>query len=137
MPRKLPFRPGNEISQSYNDGLARIYRMTDVAPPGRKPELKPVFVAAVRYEEQRLGVSRFYAAQQNNVQIERVIRVPAGVSIAAQDVVVTEDGFQLDVNMVQIVPGVRPASLDLTLAATKQTRVTVISPGANLEVSAE
>lgn len=137
MPRKLPFRPGNEISQDYNDGLAKIYRMTDVAAPGYKPDLKPVFVAALRYEEQRLGVTRYYAAQQNNVQIERVIRVPAGAAIAAQDVVVTEDGFQLDVNMVQIVPGVRPASLDLTLVATKQDRITVSDSDTNLEVGAE
>ena len=134
MPGKMPFRPGNEISQTFNNGIARIYRMVDQAEPGYKPDLKPVPVATLRYEEQRLGVTRFYAAQQNNVQVEKVIRVPAGAPVAAQDVVVTEDGFQFDVNLVQTVPGVWPASLDLTLVATKQDRVSVSDPDTSLEV---
>ena len=133
MPRKLPFRPGNEISQPFNDGIASIYRLTDQAPPGYKPDLKPVFVAKLRYEEQRLGVTRYYAAQQNNVQIEKVIRVPAGAPVAAQDVVVTDYGFQFDVNLVQTVPGVRPPSLDLTLTATQHDRIAVSDPDTKLE----
>lgn len=134
MPRKMPFRPGNEISQNFNNGIATIYRMVDQAAPGYKPDLKPVYVAALRYEEQRLGVTRFYAAQQNNVQIEKVIRIPAGAPVAAQDVVVTEDGFQFDVDLVQTVPGVWPASLDLTLVATKQDRIAVSDADTSLEV---
>ena len=91
-------------------------------------------MAALRYEEQRLGVTSFYAAQQNNVQIEKVIRIPAGAPVAAQDVVVTEDGFQFDVDLVQTVPGVWPASLDLTLVATKQDRIAVSDADTSLEV---
>lgn len=133
MPRKLPFRPGNEISQSFNDGIARIYRLTDKAPPGYLPDPQPELVAALRYAEQRLGVTRYYAAQQNNVQIEKVIRIPAGAPVAAQDVVVTEDGAQFDVNLVQTVPSVWPASLDLTLTATQQKRIAVSDLDTKLE----
>ena len=124
MPRKLPFRPGNEISQSFNDGIARIYRLTDKAPPGYLPDPQPELVAALRYEEQRLGVTRYYAAQQNNVQIEKVIRIPAGAPVAAQE---------FDVNLVQTVPSVWPASLDLTLTATQQKRITVSDSDTKLE----
>lgn len=134
MPRKMPFRPGNEISQSFNSGIAKIYRLEDQAEPGYKPDLKPVYLATLRYEEQRLGVTRFYAAQQNNVQIEKVIRIPAGVPVAAQDVVITEDGVQFDVNLVQTVPGIWPASLDLTLTATKQDRIAIADADTKLEV---
>lgn len=133
MPRKLPFRPGNEISQPFNSGIAEIYRLQDQAPPGYKPDPKPVFVARLRYEEQRLGVTRYYAAKQNNVQIEKVIRIPAGAPVAAQDVVVTEDEFQFDVNLVQTVPGVRPPSLDLTLIATQHERISVSDPDTKLK----
>ena len=134
MPRKLPFRPGNEISQTFNSGIATIYRMVDQAEPGYKPDLKPVYLATLRYEEQRLGVTRFYAAQQNNIQIEKVIRVPAGVAIAAHDAVETEDGAWFEINLVQTVPGVWPASLDLTLTATEQKRVAVADANTSLEV---
>ena len=134
MPRKMPFRPGNEISQTFNSGIAQIYRLEDQAEPGYKPDLKPVYLATLRYEEQRLGVTRFYAAQQNNIQIEKVIRIPAGAPVAAQDVVVTEDGVQFDVNLVQTVPGVWPASLDLTLTATKQDRIAIADADTKLEV---
>lgn len=133
MPRKLPFRPGNEISQVFNDGVAAIYRLTDQAPPGYKPDLKPTLVARLRYEEQRLGVTRYYAAQQSNVQVEKVIRVPAGAPVAAQDVVVTDYGFQFDVNLVQTVPDVWPASLDLTLTATQHERIAVSDSDTKLE----
>ena len=70
----------------------------------------------VRYQERQLGIQRYYAGRQNQVQIERVIRVPRGVSVDTQDVAITEDGHQFRIDMVQAVIDVWPASLDLTLA---------------------
>lgn len=124
MPRKLPFRPGNEISQSFNSGVVTLYRLTDTAKPGYLPHPEPVRTAVLRYEEQRLGLTRYYAAQQNNVDVERVVRVPRGAGIAAQDIAVTEDGQEYAVDMVQTVEGVFPPCLDLTLAKVSQRRVT-------------
>lgn len=121
--RKLPFRPGNEISQSFNSGLVRIYRLKDTAKPGYLPKPEPVEVAALRYEELRLGLTRFYSAQQNNVDVERVVRVPRGPGIAARDIAVTEDGQEYSIDLVQTVDGVFPPCLDLTLAKVSQKRV--------------
>lgn len=121
--RKLPFRPGNEISQSFNSGLVRIYRLKDAAKPGYLPKPEPVEVAALRYEELRLGLTRFYSAQQNNVDVERVVRVPRGPGIAARDIAVTEDGQEYSIDLVQTVDGVFPPCLDLTLAKVSQKRV--------------
>lgn len=122
--RRLPFRPGNEISQSFNSGLVRIYRLKDTARPGYLPKPEPVEVAALRYEELRLGLTRFYAAQQSNVDVERVLRVPRGPGIAAQDRAVTEDGQEYAIDLVQTVEGVFPPCLDLTLAKVSQRRIT-------------
>lgn len=137
-PRKLPFRPGSEVTQTFNDGLVTVYRLTDEAKPGYMPKLKPVKVALLRYEERRLGLTRYYSAKQNNVQVERVVRVPKGAPIAAQDIAVTEDGQEYAVGLVQTVDGVWPPSLDLTLAKVSQKRITadgVSDSGTGNEVS--
>lgn len=123
-PRKLPFRPGNEVTQTFNDGLVTVYRLTDEAKPGYMPKPKPVKVALLRYEERRLGLTRYYSAKQNNVQVERVVRVPRGAPVAAQDIAVTEDGQEYAIDLVQTVDGVWPDSLDLTLAKVSQKRIT-------------
>lgn len=122
--RRLPFRPGNEISQSFVDGIVTLYRLTDTAKSGYRPKPEPVKVAALRYEERRLGLTRYYTARQNNVDVERVLRVPRGPGIAAQDLAVTEDGQEYAIDLVQTVEGVFPPCLDLTLAKVSQKRVT-------------
>lgn len=122
--RKTPFRPGNEISQEFNDGLVTVYRMEDTAPPGYMPKPAPKASAVLRYAEQRLGLTRYYAAKQNNVDVERVLRVPRGAPIAAQDIAVTEDGQEYSIDLIQTVDGVFPPSLDMTLAKVSQRRVT-------------
>lgn len=123
-PRKLPFRPGNDVTQTFNDGLVTVYRLTDEAKPGYMPKPKPVKVALLRYEERRLGLTRYYSAKQNNVNVKRVLRVPRGAPVAAQDIAVTEDGQEYAIDLVQTVDGVWPDSLDLTLAKVSQKRIT-------------
>lgn len=116
--RKAPFRPDNEISQSYNSGVCMVYRQTDTAAPGYAPRRRLEEKSLLRYEEQRMGLNRYYAARQVDVEAERVIRVPKGPAAAIptpQDVVKTDNGIFYRVELVQTVPGVWPASLDLTL----------------------
>lgn len=116
--RKAPFRPGNEISQSYNSGVCTVYAQRDTARPGYRPRPELKRKAFLRYEEQRMGLTRYYTARQVDVEVERVIRVPQGPAAVIpnpQDVVKTENGVFYRVDLVQIVPGVWPPSLDLTL----------------------
>ncbi len=63
-----------------------------------------------------MGIQRYYAAQQNQIQIERVIRVQRGIAVDNQNVAVTEDGHQYRIDLVQAVMDVYPPSLDITLA---------------------
>lgn len=118
--RQLPFRPGNEISQTYNSGILTVYRVSDASEPGFAPVPVLTRVARLRYEELKLGLTRYYEARQNQVQVEKVVRVPKGPSVSTQDVAVTEDGRQYRIDLVQLVDGVWPPSLDLTLAKVEQ-----------------
>lgn len=119
---KQPFRPGAEVSERYNDGWADICEITDGATAGRLPE--PVLTRKIRldYQERKLGIQRYYAAAQNQIKVERVIRVQhPPVQITSQDAAVTEDGRVYRIDLVQNAPDVWPPSLDLTLRAYTQT----------------
>ena len=120
MPWTAPYRPANEVTQAYNDGVVRIYTVTDAARPGYMPQPQATLKTTLRYEEQRLGIQRYYSGRQNQVEIERVLRVPRYGGITNQDVAVTEDGRQFRIDMVQNVTDVYPASLDITLAKIEQ-----------------
>lgn len=113
---KAPQRPGNEISQTYNDGVVVICEVKDVAKPGYAPKEELVPLYRMPYAERQMGVQRYYAAQQNQIQIERVVRIMRGVDVDSQNVAVTEDGHQYRIDLVQAVMDVYPPSLDLTLA---------------------
>lgn len=112
---KAPNRPHKAISQTFNDGAVTICTVTDSAEAGRLPVARLTKCVLLHYEERKLGITRFYAAKQNNVQLERVIRVPKGPAIDTADAAITEDGTVYEIEQVQAVSDVYPACLDLTL----------------------
>ena len=126
---KAPFRPrtDNGVTQNFGDGVVAIYSVKDVAQPGYQPKPQTTLKCKLRYEEQRLGIQRYYSGRQNQVEIERVLRVPRYGGITNQDVAVTEDGRQFRIDMVQNVTDVYPASLDITLAKIEQ-KIEVSAP---------
>lgn len=115
-----PYRPKGEISQSYHDGVVRIYALTDVGEPGRLPVVKSREKAVLRYAERRLGLQRYYAGKQNQVEVERVVRTPRRADVNSQDMAVTEDGIAYRIDLVQLVSDVYPPSMDLTLTRIDQ-----------------
>lgn len=120
---KAPFRPREEaISQSYTDGLVRIYAVTgDEARPGYQPKKELEVKGKLAFAIQRVGIQRFYQAKQNQVQINRVLRVPRGFPITNQDVaMVVGEAEQYEIYQVQTVDDVYPPSYDLTLTAVRQ-----------------
>lgn len=117
---KAPYRPSNEVTESYNDGVVTVYAVTDSAQPGYQPVEQLTEKIKLRYEEQRLGIQRYYNAMQNQIQVERVIRVPRAEQITSQDVAETEDGRRYRIDLVQTVDGVWPPSQDLTLVKYQQ-----------------
>ena len=117
---KAPNRPTHEVTQSYNDGVVTVWRLEDVAKPGYQPVKKLVPKEKLLYEERALGLSRYYAGRQNQVEIQRVIRVQYRPGVSSQDVAVTQDGRQYRIDLVQRVQDVFPPSMDLTLAKVEQ-----------------
>ena len=120
MPWKAPYRPSNEITQDYNDGLVEICTVTDAAEPGRMPVERLALKIKLCYEERSLGLQRYYSGKQNQVEVQRVIRTPRRKEVSSQDVAVTEDGVQYRIDLVQPVIGVYPPSMDLTLTRIEQ-----------------
>lgn len=125
MARKFeaPFRPqraSDRVSQPFADGLVRIYDVCDVAAPGMKPQEGLTLTLTLRYAERKLGINRYYAAKQNRVEVERVLRVPRVNGLNTQQVAITEDGRQYRIDMVQLAADVLPPSVDITLAAISQ-----------------
>lgn len=118
---KAPNRPRNEITQSYNDGVVTIYSVADVAQPGYQPQIELTEKIKLRYEERSMGLQRYYQAMQNQVQIERVLRVQRTNKITSQDVAITEDNTKYKIYMVQAVSDVYPPSIDITLSKFEQT----------------
>lgn len=119
---RAPYRPReSEISQSYNDGLVDIYRQTDSAAPGYAPNPVLTPVGTLAFAELRLGIQRYYSGRQNQVQIEKVIRVQRGFPVTSQMVaVIRGTGTQYRIDLVQTAEDVYPASWDLTLAKVAQ-----------------
>lgn len=118
-PYRAPNRERNVITQTYNDGIVRIYNAEDAADPGHMPEEKLTLKAQLLYAEQRVGISRFYTAQQYHDDVERLVRVQRAGVIANRDIAVTEDGQRYNIAMVQTVENSFPPSLDLTLTRIK------------------
>lgn len=117
---KAPNRPSHEVSQPYPDGVVTVCRVEDVAKPGFQPVKRLVPKERLLYQERSLGLSRYYAGRQNQVEIQRVIRTPYRPEVSSQDVAVTQDGQQYRIDLVQRVQDVYPPSMDLTLAKVEQ-----------------
>lgn len=117
---RAPNRPNHEITESYNDGIVNIYTVQDGAAPGYRPVPVLVLVKRMRYQERYLGINRLYSGRQNQVDIQRIVRVQKVPGVSNQNVAITEDGQQYRVDSVQDVIGAYPPSLDLTLATVEQ-----------------
>lgn len=99
---------------AYSDGVVEICTVENVAAPGGKPEDGLVKKCRLRYEARTLGMGRFYAALQNQVELSAVIRCPRRVDVSAHDVAVI-GGRQYDINLIQYPADVAPPVMDLTL----------------------
>lgn len=117
---RKPYRPSNEISQTFNDGIVTVYAVTDTAKPGYKPTPGLKKRIKLCYEERRVGIQRFFSGQQNQIKVERVLRCPATGQVSTQDIAITEAGQQYRIDLIQKVDGVYPPSVDITLTHIQQ-----------------
>lgn len=124
--RRMPNRPSNEISQTYNDGILTVYAVD----PGAVPD--PVSLdgltekAKFFYDERRLSAQRYYAGIQAQIRIDRVVRCQQTDCISPHDVIVTENGKRYSVQLVQPCYDVYPPSVDISLTVIEENFVTAI-----------
>lgn len=119
---KAPYRPRqSEISQNFNDGLLDIYTVTDGAFPGYQPKDVLTKKGTLPFEEQRVGLQRYYNAKQDQIEVEKVLRVPRGFPVNSQDVaIIRGTDTQYHIDLVQKVDDVYPPCWDLTLSKITQ-----------------
>lgn len=105
--------------ESYSDGLVSIYKVENVALPGDMPSEGLILKNSLRYHERTVGMSRYFAAMQNSIKVDSVIRCPEvrGLSEKATDILVAIpiDGYQYKVIQIQYIEDAVPASMDLSL----------------------
>ncbi len=103
-------------TQTFNDGVANIYSVSNKASPGGTPKEKlNIKVSYLRYKERTVGMSRFWTGMQANVKIGRLLRMPRKESVSTQDVIITTDGNQYKILQVQYPEDVYPPVMDLSL----------------------
>ena len=101
--------------QSFPDGVVKIYKVADIAQPGDMPQEGLVLQESLRYKERTVGLTRFYAAMQNNVQVAFVLRCPEVRSVSTSEVAVNRDGVQFEIKQVQYPEDIEPPVMDITL----------------------
>ncbi len=106
-------------TQSYNDGIVKLYLVTNTAAAGDMPADGLTLKQTLRYKERTVGLGRFYQALQNNIKVSLVIRTPEvrGLSEKDSDIVVAvlAGSVQYRVIQIQYIEDAQPPSMDLTL----------------------
>lgn len=108
-------------TQTYNDGVLTIYRVTNIAEAGNKPKDEIEKIEDLRYDEKTVGMSRFYTGLQVKRKIELLLRTQRRDTVKADQIVIPNDGQQYRIIQVQYPKDVSPASMDLSLERVEST----------------
>jgi len=101
--------------QKFNDGIVKIYSVTNTAEPGEMPIDGLALAYTLRYEERTVGINRYFAAQQSNIRVDRLLRCPLRQDVTTEYVAIPNDGKQYDIKLIQYPRDVEPPVMDLTL----------------------
>ena len=116
MLKELRLLKSHKKRQLYNDGVASIYSVTNIAAPGNKSkdglEIKAV---DLRYSEEVVGITRFYNAKQAKITIHKLLRLPRRDIVSPLDVIIPIDDVQYTIVQIQYPQDVFPESMDLSL----------------------
>lgn len=95
--------PNRKIQiQTFNDGVANIYSVSNIAPQGGMPKEGLIHkLGPIRYEERTVGIQRYWAAMQAQARIDMVLRMPIIRSVSLHDVVIPVDGQQYKIVQIQ------------------------------------
>lgn len=80
-----------------DSGIAQLIKLYDDNGGGDMPVENPTVYYTDYYGERTVGMSRYYAAQQANSQVDKLIRInkpPPDVVIGADDIALLTDGYR-------------------------------------------
>lgn len=86
---------------TFDDGVVAICDVSNTAAPGEMPIKKLNAVQELSYEEETVGITRYYEAIKTDQLIEMVIVVPREIEISINQMAVLETGEQYEIRMVQ------------------------------------
>lgn len=101
--------------QTFNDGIVKVYDLTNTAAAGEMPKEGLSIKHTLRYKERTVGLNRYWTAQQANVKVKYVLRCPLIRWVSAQDIAIPNDGKQYRIVQVQYPEDIEPPIMDLTL----------------------
>lgn len=102
--------------QTFNDGVANIYSVGNIASPGNMPkDVLKLKVGPLRYKERTVGMSRFWTAIQTNAKIGRLLRMQRLDSVSTLDIAIPIDGKQYKIVQIQYPEDADPPVMDLSL----------------------
>jgi len=78
-------------SQSFNDGVVKIYEVSNISEPGGMPKEGLVYKQTLRFKNRTVGFNRFYVALQNNQKVAFLIRCQQVEGVFANDVAILKD----------------------------------------------
>lgn len=102
-------------NQAFNDGIVKIYEVGNTSEPGGMPTEGLIYKQTLRYKERTVGLTRYYAAIKENVEVSAVIRCPQVRSVKANNIAILTDGEQYRIELVQYPEDIEPPVMDLTL----------------------
>lgn len=71
----------------HDDGTLQILRATVTSEAGRKPVSSYTVIHQACYEERTVGSTRYYNAQQANMQVDMLFRIPRVYGLKTGDMV--------------------------------------------------
>lgn len=87
-------------TETFNDGVCTVYKVTNTAQPGLRPHMSPTLYRKLNFEYKTIGVKRNYEALQAQVKLDELIQILLDRRISAQDIVVINE-VQYQIKQVQ------------------------------------
>lgn len=87
-------------TETFNDGIAYVYKIVNTAEPGFKPQYTPTLYRKFAFGYKTIGVKRNYEALQAQVKLDELIQILLDRKVSAQDIVVINE-VQYQIKQVQ------------------------------------
>ena len=90
---------------TFDSGILSIYRMQNTARPGYKPTLEPVLVTKYYYQNEQIGITRYYQSLQAQAKVDWLVSIPGWDGDVSQNDICVLDaadgGKQYRIDLIQ------------------------------------